>query len=316
MNRLMHKILFRLRVEPAGVAMPGPRLPQRIRSIVGDRSSARMSRARIACLIAACAGTCAAFVTMKLTQGQSTTGALPKFDVISIRPEPPGVTEWNTTLVYPGGRFVARGCTVRALIIVAYGVQNWEVSGGPTWAGLNGERFNIAATPPENSPMRNINPDNPKLPPPEEERMMLRSMLADRFHLVVTETILEASGYALLRKGSTAKLAAAKDPKEFPVVGYGRENNPDEPNFLLGENATMAKLVQRISELLGVPVADETGIQGSFDFKLNYLADASDTNARGRLLPVALHELGLEIKPKKLPVRHIVVEQIEKPTPN
>lgn len=316
MNGLTNKILTRLRVDPVGVAMPGPKLPQRVRKIIEERSSARISRMRLVNLIAACAIMCIAFVTIKLTQGQSTPRALPKFDVVSIRPEPPSITEWNTRLVYPGGRFLARGCTVRALIIVAYGVQNWQVSGGPSWAGLNGERFHIVAMPPENSPMRDINPDNPKLPPPEEERMMLRSMLADRFHLIVNETTSEASGYALVRKGRTAKLTEAKDPKAFPVVGYGRQNDADEPNFLLGENATMLKLAQRLSELLSVPVADETGIQGSFDFKLNYLADASDPNAKGPSLPVALHELGLEIEPQKLPVRRIVVEQIEEPSPN
>jgi len=316
MNRALRKIIDRFGIDPIGVAMPGPRLPQRVRAIIEDRSYARTSRTQVACLIGIFAAICAAFVAVTLTRAQSTARALPKFDVISIRPEPPSVTEWNTTLVYPGGRFVARGCTVRALIIVAYNVQNWQVSGGPGWAGLNGERFNIAAMPPENSPMRNVNPDNPKLPPPDEERMMLRSMLADRFHLIVSETTSEEPGYALLRKGSTERLATAKDPTEFPVVGYGRENNPDEPNFLLGENTTMAKLAQRLSERLEVPVVDETGLQGSFDFRLNYVADPSDVNAKGPLLPVALHELGLEIKPERLPARHIVVEQIEKPTPN
>jgi uncharacterized protein (TIGR03435 family) len=308
--------LIRACVDVVGVAMPGPRLPQRVRKIVEAAPASRISRARGACIVAACAVIFASFVTIGLTRGQSAPQALPKFDVVSVRPEPPSVTEWNTTLVYPGGRFVARGCTARALILVAYSVQDWQVSGGPAWAGLDGERFNLVATPPENSPMRNISPDNPKLPPPEEERLMLRALLADRFHLVVTEATSEAPGYALLLKSRSAKLADAKDPKAFPFVGYGREGNPDAPDFLLGENATMAKLAQRLSELLKVPVADETALEGSFDFKLNYVADASDPNAKGPVLPAALNELGLEIKPKKLSVRHIVVEQIEKPSEN
>ena len=241
---------------------------------------------------------------------------LPKFEVVSVKPEPPSITEWNTTLVYPGGRFVARGCTARALILVAYNVEDWQVSGGPTWAALNGERFNVVAMPSATSPVRKIMPENPKLPPPDEERLMLRALLAERFHLVLMETTSEAPGYALLLKGRSAKLTAAKDPEAFPVVGYGRGNNSDEPDFLLAENATMVKLAQRLSELLKMPVVDETALQGSFDFKLNYVADASDPNAKGPLLPAALNELGLEIKSKKVPVRHIVIEQIEKPSAN
>lgn len=304
------------RVNVTGAAMPGVRLPERVRKIVEGGPSGRVSRLHAAGVIMVCVVICAAFIAATLTRAQSVARALPKFDVVSVRPEPPSVTEWNTTLVYPGGRFVARGCTVRALIIIAYNVQDWQVSGGPAWAGLNGERFNIVATPPENSPVRSISPDNPKLPPPNEERLMLRALLADRFHLVVTETKPEARGYALLLKGRSAKLADAKDPKAFPFVGKGRQNNSDEPDFLVGQNAMMAKLAQRLSDLLGMPFVDETGLKGSFDFRLDYVADASDSSAKGPLLPAALNELGLEMKPETLPARHIVVNQIERPTAN
>lgn len=261
-----------------------------------------------------CVAGCLAVAMLVVTCAVAQT--LPKFEAASIKPEPSSVAEWNTTLVYPGGRFLARGCTVRELILVAYGVQDWQVSGGPEWAGLNGERFHIEATPPENSPLRNINPENPKLPPPEEERLMIRALLRDRFHLVISETNSDTSGYALLLKGRTSKLADAKKETTFPFVGYGRDNNPDAPDFIVGESATMDKLAQRLSERFQTPVVNETNLEGEFDFKLNYVADSSDPNAKGLLLPAALQELGLEMKRQKVPLRRFVVEHIEKLSEN
>jgi uncharacterized protein (TIGR03435 family) len=247
---------------------------------------------------------------------QSDKEKLPRFEVASVKPTDPSITEWNTTLFYPGGRFEARGCTLTALIIVAYGVQSWQISGGPKWAAANGLRFSVSAKPPDSSDLTKINPSNPKLPPPDEERLMLRTLLADRFHLVIDEKTQQESGLALTLKKRTDKLADANDKDAFPVVMYGRTGNPDRPNMMQGENASMAKLALRLSELLSMPVVDETGLQGSFDFRVEYVADARDTNASGPQLPTALEELGLRLQSAKVSVRRLVIVSAEQPSGN
>jgi uncharacterized protein (TIGR03435 family) len=267
-------------------------------------------------LAAACVTALLGALCVSGVKAQSVTVKLPRFEVASVKPTDPSIPEWNTTLFYPGGRFEARGCTLTALIIVAYSVQSWQISGGPNWAGMNGLRFSISAAPPDGSDLANFNPSNPKLPPPDKERLMLRALLADRFHLVIEEKTREESGLVLTLKNRTDKLADAKDKNGFPVVVYGRTGNPDRPDMMQGENASMAKLALRISELFSMAVVDKTGLEGGFDFRVEYVAGARDANASGPQLPRALQELGLRLESGKVPTRRAVIVNAEQPAAN
>src|SRR5690348_14176314 len=100
MNRLTHKILARFRVDPIGVAMPGPRLPQRIRSVIEGHGSLRLSRARTASLVVACAIICAVFLAVTLKRAQSSetlsweeaAGGKMSFEVASVKQNRSGST--------------------------------------------------------------------------------------------------------------------------------------------------------------------------------------------------------------------------------
>ena len=110
MNRLSHKILARFHVDPIGVAMPGPRLSQRVRKIIEARSSARISRGRVALLITTCVAVCAAFIVVTLSHAQApqSEGSKMSFEVASVKQDKDGHPYSNFPLG-PGNSYSADG---------------------------------------------------------------------------------------------------------------------------------------------------------------------------------------------------------------
>lgn len=116
--------------------------------------------------------------------------AAPKFDVVSIRVVPPNapptMREQGFTPVLPGGQYVDSRASLFFMIAFAYNVKNpaIQMTGLPRWT--EGESYAVAAK---------AGPDFPTLPPAEnyeQMRLMMRAMLADRFHLRLhTETCQE-----------------------------------------------------------------------------------------------------------------------------
>src|SRR5438132_621981 len=106
----------------------------------------------------------------------------PVFEVATVKLSTPEERSIGM-LVHPGGRMVITKYTLRMLIHDAYLIEDFLIEGGPKWA--NEERYSITATPPPGSKSSQVKPTNIKLPPIEEERLMLQHLLADRFGLVV-----------------------------------------------------------------------------------------------------------------------------------
>jgi len=319
MKKIIREWREHMRVEPLGVAMPGVRLPERVKRIFEGGATVRISRRRVACLIAICAAVCVPLLVGVLAHAQAGGGqvasgaALPEFEVASVKPTPPDNHEMGTFLTYPGGRIEARGCTLTYLIMLAYNVQAFQISGGDEWVGK--DRFSISAKPPADSASTKINPSNPKLPPPDEERLMLRAMLGNRFQLTVKQTTQDASGFALVLKNGNPNLNEPKDKEAYPVVVGGPTGDPQNPWYFQGINASMTKLADRLSGILSVPIVDQTGVQGNFDFVIKY-ANSTDVDASAPLLKNAVEEIGLRLEPTKVPTIHLEIEHAAQPSGN
>jgi uncharacterized protein (TIGR03435 family) len=238
------------------------------------------------------------------------SGQAPEFDVVSVRPS----TDKDPLLgmySYAGGRIVCQRCTLVMLINSTYGTPLTEISGGPKWATV--DRYTIVAEPPPNSSSSKIKPKSPNTPPPPEELLMLQSLLAKRFHLVVHKELTEKSGFTLRLEHRSAKLVAAADKTEWPLVAFGTTHIPETPFYLQGENASMSLLAARLESLLKVPVVDETGLDGTFDFKFDFADDPEET---GPQLSTGLRDLGLALASKKVPITLLMIDTAERPTPN
>ena len=230
--------------------------------------------------------------------------AQPAFEVASIKP-------WTSREIggvhtYAGGRVEFRGCTLEYLIQQAFDVQRFQVSGGPGW--LRSERYDIDAKPPESSDSSRSRPPYSKAPMNQEQRQMLRALLAERFQVQYHRDTKEGPIYLLVKGSKPLRMTDSKDKNEFPwsrVTARG----------LVGTNESMSDLAWRLSESLERPVLDRTGIAGSYDFDAPYATGDAPPDLVAETL-ATVQELGLKLEPSRGPVEMIVIERAEKPSAN
>src|SRR6267154_2362866 len=103
-----------------------------------------------------------------------------EFEVASVRPNT--LDDRIVTIdVGPGGRFAARGYTLVLLIQRAYGVMDWNVTGGPGW--IRTDRYDVAAK-------ANVQGDLTEA----ELQPLLAKLLTDRFKLKLHHSSTQTSG--------------------------------------------------------------------------------------------------------------------------
>lgn len=240
------------------------------------------------------------------------TAPLPTFDVVSIKPVDPHKGGAIGFYCFPGGRVVLGYANARMLISYAYGVADYQISGGSDWTIA--DRYNIEAIPPDSSPSRNSKQSPFAIATTPEQRQMLQSLLRDRFALKVHSETREGEVYILSRGSKPLQLQPPKDPdmdsRGTVVVKQG--GVIDGETF--GENATMAFLASQLSRDLKLPVLDQTGLTGGYDFHLPP-TDPENHDMTAAIFD-AMHRLGLDLKKGKGPIESIVIDHIEKPTEN
>jgi uncharacterized protein (TIGR03435 family) len=208
--------------------------------------------------------------------------------------------------VGPGGRFAARGYTLVLLMQRAYGVMDWNVTGGPSW--IRNDRFDVVAK-------ANVqgNLTEAQLQP------MLAKLLTDRFKLKLHHASNQTSGYALevAKGGPILKPAADIEERQdtFRLTNVG----------MSGQGISLGNFARFFGGKLGLIVADETGLNGLYDFDVHWRVDtnqpAADLTAADSREPLreaafeALQsQLGLKAVPKKVAVEILVIDHVEKPS--
>lgn len=238
----------------------------------------------------------------------------PVFEVASVRAADPGGGAVGL-FTYPGGRIVASHCALDYLIMEAFHVEAFQVAGGPHW--IHEDRFRIEAKPPASSKSSRANPTSSKLPPNDDQRQMLQTLLADRFQLKYHREDREGPVYLLLKGNKPPKLQDAKNKDDFPWAGsvQGGAINGDG---LAGINISMPQLAKRLSGYLRRPVLDRTGLTGSFDFKFEYESRPSNDSRADTTSSIfaSVEGLGLKLESAKGPVETIVIDHVEKPSGN
>ena len=200
-----------------------------------------------------------------------------------------------------GTRYELRNATMVDLIRTAYNVQPERITGGPSWLEWN--RFDIAALAPAGTS-------------PERVREMLKTLLAERFKLVVREDMATTTAMALRVKG-THKL------REVSTMGGCQGQQAPEPNGVVATNVTCAGITMtQLAEQLrsannpylapGQQVVDETGLSGFFEFQYKYTPRQllAQAGSDGITLQAAFEKLGLMLEPKDIKVPAIVVDAV------
>ena len=221
--------------------------------------------------------------------------------------KPAGEREPIGWFSYPGGRLNITNCTLRQLVELSYGLEKFQLSGGPGWT--DEDRWDITAKAPDGSDASKYIPKTFKSPPAPESLLMLRTLLADRFQLKTHSDTREGPGYALVVAGKGVKFVETKDHDAYGVVAGGVTDDQDRPNWMRGTNASMAQFATRLEQRFRAPVLDQTNLKGEFDFKILFADD-------GSLLAELQNQLGLKLVPAKASLVHIVIDQATKPSAN
>jgi uncharacterized protein (TIGR03435 family) len=248
-----------------------------------------------------------------------------KFEVVDIKPSEPGTQERTSFL--PGGRIDLQAVALNTLIDLA-----WHIQGDGPIAGLTEEvgalRYTIVAKAPA-ATQRTAGAGGPPMDI-DALRVMMRAMLADRFHLAAHYEERPAPVYALMAaKPSLAK--ADPDNRSGCARSYGNAGSGSARVSTFSytcKNTTMAQLAEELQQGsmgdLAHQVVDETGLEGAWDFTLTWTprviaqAGASSDPVAGVPLEQALDkQLGLKLELEKRPIQALVIDHIDpKPSEN
>jgi uncharacterized protein (TIGR03435 family) len=233
-----------------------------------------------------------------ITKGQFPNAV--SFEVVSIKQNKSGRREMR---INPsGGRLTATNVSVKVLIASAFDLSEWQISGAPGWT--ESDRFDIEAR-----ADREVSAT--------EMFHMLQGVLAGRFKLVSHRESRNVTGYTILLAGTASKLKpAAGDgpPREMTSPVDGRPSAMQ----MSANNMTMSDVADSLGNMLQAPVADHTGLTGSFDFA--FTLDDAPAGMTPELMPsifTALREqVGLKMESAKVPVQFLVIDRVERPSEN
>ncbi len=155
-------------------------------------------------------GILSAFIfTLALVAQPNTTA--PRFEVASIKPIDPNAAMHRSGLsIYPGGRVEIPTTTLKGMIVTAFGVSYWQLSGGEPW--MEKDQYDVEAKPPANLQPAITNLRHGLFDIDDERlRQMLQAMLIERFNLKFHRETKTGKVYLLEKKGSTQALRPADD---------------------------------------------------------------------------------------------------------
>jgi len=134
-------------------------------------------------------------------------------------------------------------------------------------------------------------------------QQMLQSLLAERFKLVVRREQQPRPAYALVVSEAGSRLRRSQDSS-------GGGSTTSDIGRLSFTATPMAALARRLSQLLREPVIDVTGLDGAYDFTLQWQQDDSVPGAS--LFTAVQEQLGLTLERRRMPVDVLVVERVER----
>lgn len=220
----------------------------------------------------------------------------PSFEAASIRRNVNGGL--NTQIHVDGGRLTMTNASAKTLIRNAYEILSFQLAGEPRW--LDSEMYDITAT------------NSGEKISPEGFKLLLRSLLAERFQLKVHWETRETPVYALV---------SGKDgPKLVPAAGEGSSGIDTHKDGggkqMKGTHESMAILASNLGNQLGRIVVDKTGLTGRYDWMLVWDPDPTAESTRPSLFTALQEQLGLKLEAQKGPMQVLVIDSVQRPSEN
>ena len=269
-----------------------------------------------------------------------TAQTTPLFEAVSIKPTDPSRFPANLDLEDPcddatvrpnGRRLTADSTTLYALIALAY--NPWKhatgacslarmadlIIGGPDW--MKSSRYVLQAVLPEGMTATAF--DGLGIGEATDVQRMLQAMLADRFRLTIRRSSKDLPVYSLQldesANGVRARFASSMAGSQVAPARFGAgifSSYPSDPDghpytSITFRQQPLLRVVQRLASPAQRPVVDQTGLNGEFDFVLEF----DETGVLRPVLVTAIREqLGLALKPAFGTMEALIVERAERPT--
>jgi uncharacterized protein (TIGR03435 family) len=241
--------------------------------------------AKIACLL---------FVIVGAAFAQSVDA--PRFEVAVIKLSNAG-TNASSGIGTGRGRVNAHNVTLKRCIMGAYGIGPHQIAGGPDW--LDSERFDITG-----KAEKPTNDDDLFM-------AMLQSLLAERFKLAFHHETRTIPAYVLEVGKNGPKLEKAGDGESV--------TNTNGSNLGVAMDARftgMKRFAEVLAREIDLPVVDQTGLAGVFNFKLQWTRDTAKMPDRPTIYTAVQEQLGLRLRSQKMPLEILVIDRAERPSEN
>jgi uncharacterized protein (TIGR03435 family) len=231
------------------------------------------------------------------------------FDVASVRPHDPA----NKTFVVhmpAAGHFTAEGAPVNLLVMLAYGVQESQIVGGPGWFVI--EKWDIDAK------------CDDERHSAEETKRMLQRLLEERFSLKIHREAQQRPVYII---------RVAKGGPKFKPSEKNATNIRSGARSISLERGSIAGMTVLLATAVGRPVVDHTELTGLYDLSVIWddapVRDGgvpgtkgSDTqespanDEHGSIFTAVQEQLGLRLEPAREAVEVVVVDGVQRPSAN
>jgi len=217
----------------------------------------------------------------------------------------------------PGGGINIDGASLKSLILYAYDLREFQLSGAMGW--MNSERYTIRAkgvmSGPSNFSRMN---DQQQKAMFTLVRKRLQALLEERFQLAAHRQAKELPVYGLVLAKGGSKLEPNLSPD-----GSTRSMTTGRAMFK-ATRASMDAITQALAGIVGRPVQDETGLTGYFDLKLEWTPDPAPGAGSERpaetvgptLFTEIQEQLGLRLVARKGNVDVLVIDRAERPSEN
>jgi uncharacterized protein (TIGR03435 family) len=232
-------------------------------------------------------------------------GAQPlAFEVASVKPSSPG-SPTNVRLG-AGESLTVENVPLRKIITFAYDIRDFQLAGAPGW--IADARYDIMAKSTASPAVdAAAETDAQRRDRVARVRERLQSLLSDRFALRTHFEQREQTALALRVAKGRPKLPEAAEPS-------GRVSTID--GRIQGFGAPVSMLVTQISIATGLIVQDETGLDGKYDFLLEFSPDDKNPDDTRPSIHTAVERLGLRLEQTRATVKTVVIDSVERPSAN
>ena len=269
------------------------------------------------------------------THAQSSDQKPVAFQVASVKPNPSRAAQpldplesnlWRSIARRPSrGRLHLDSVTTQFLIELAYGVRDVQLVGGPSW--MNADRYEVDARSSADTT-------------PDQVLRMLQSLLSERFKLTVRREQRDLPVYELRQaKGgpkatlitqvpcenaepSTAppRIVAGAGPPPLNQCGGVRRKMLPTATQIEAVAISTHRLTELLSDDVDRTIIDKSGITVPVFVRLEYaptrLAAGGTESTLPSLFTALEEQLGLKLESTKGPVEVLVIDHVEKPTPD